>query len=157
MESVSPPKLIDLRFAIGSPQHYEGQQTKVLKRERKVDKPKKDSLVEVPVEQVGLEEDGVSTSPLQIKTLVPKDVCETIEVIPIFVEDKVDSLIWHHDPQGSYTIKSGYHNVMSQSHMRQEHAPSSSFRWTEKEWKFIWSLNVLTKLRHFLWHWCNIF
>ncbi|KAI7996494.1 hypothetical protein LOK49_LG10G00769 [Camellia lanceoleosa] len=43
-----------------------------------------------------------------LHSLVSHEEVEEICAIPIAIEDQNDRLIWHHDPKGTSSIKSGY-------------------------------------------------
>ncbi|KAI8031311.1 putative ribonuclease H protein [Camellia lanceoleosa] len=86
----------------------------------------------------------------KIRLLVSEEDCEAILSIPVSSNDRDDTLVGHYDSKGSYMVKSGYQEAIKQAHLG-SNLPSSSSSWSEKKWKFVWSLNLPSKLRHFLW------
>ncbi|XP_028055940.1 uncharacterized protein LOC114260082 [Camellia sinensis] len=53
----------------------------------------------------------------QLRSLVSGVDCDDILSIPVSVTDKDDTLLWHHDSKGCYTIKSGYREAVKQAHL----------------------------------------
>lgn len=86
----------------------------------------------------------------KLQSLVSGADCDAILSIPISVADKDDTLIWHHDSKGCYKVKSRYHEAVNQAHLG-SNLSSSSMCWSEKEWRFVWNLNLPPKLKHFVW------
>ncbi|KAL7193561.1 hypothetical protein ACSBR2_025213 [Camellia fascicularis] len=86
----------------------------------------------------------------QLRTLVSNTDCDAILSISIAMKEGNDTLVWHHDSKGCYTVKSGYQEAVKQAHI-QSNLPGSSTDWSAKEWKFAWSLNLPPKLKHFIW------
>ncbi|KAL7253272.1 hypothetical protein ACSBR1_007747 [Camellia fascicularis] len=73
------------------------------------------------------------------------------------MEDKADALIWHYNSIGSYTVKSGYQCALPLTADPPANILSSSTQWCESDWKFVWSLHLPPKLKHFVWRVCNNF
>ncbi|GJX59329.1 RNA-directed DNA polymerase, eukaryota, reverse transcriptase zinc-binding domain protein [Tanacetum coccineum] len=75
---------------------------------------------------------------------------EMVLQIPISQTGSSDKLIWHFDPKGQYTVKSGYKQAIalistSVSIGESSANPSSKF------WKVIWHIPVQPKIKLFLW------
>ncbi|XP_057775394.1 uncharacterized protein LOC130994366 [Salvia miltiorrhiza] len=62
--------------------------------------------------------------------------------------DRMDTPIWPRDNFNSYTVKSGYLLACSS---RQRNEASSSSLSSSPLWKWIWSLDVIPKVKHFMW------
>ncbi|KAI7985423.1 Gamma-tubulin complex component 2 [Camellia lanceoleosa] len=90
----------------------------------------------------------------KIRSLVFQEEHDALALIPILVE-KEDVLVWHHNSVGSYTIKSGYQCALRLTTDPPANLPSSSTPWCDKDWNFMWSLNLPPKLKHFVWRLCN--
>jgi hypothetical protein len=73
--------------------------------------------------------------------------------IPLSHHCTTDSLIWGATKNGVYTVRSGYHSLLSAS-TQAEPGPSDTSKTTQL-WKSIWSLPVPPKNRHFLWRACH--
>ncbi|KAI7999843.1 hypothetical protein LOK49_LG09G01673, partial [Camellia lanceoleosa] len=86
----------------------------------------------------------------QLRTLVSNLDCEAILSIPLASTEGNDTLVWHHDARGCYTVKSGYQEAVKQAHI-QCNLPGSSADWSAKIWKLVWSLKLPPKLKHFVW------
>ncbi|KAI8031604.1 hypothetical protein LOK49_LG01G00240 [Camellia lanceoleosa] len=69
----------------------------------------------------------------KLRSLVSGADCEAILSILVSVTDKDDTLLWHHDSKGRYTVKSGYHEAVNQAQLASS-VPSSSNSWSDKEW-----------------------
>ncbi|CAL5322866.1 unnamed protein product [Camellia sinensis] len=93
----------------------------------------------------------------KLEALVSPEEVAAIVAIPISIENIPDSFIWHHEAKGSYTVKSGYIAMVNKGASSSHSKPSSSFCWSDKEWKFIWGLTLPPKIKHFAWRMCNNF
>ncbi|TXG59086.1 hypothetical protein EZV62_016915 [Acer yangbiense] len=75
--------------------------------------------------------------------------------IPIGRDQVLDSIQWHFDPTGSYTVKSGYRLGCSlwsdPSSSDSGFFSSISFAW----WKSLWKLHIPNKVKVFVWKACN--
>ncbi|XP_028082975.1 uncharacterized protein LOC114284266 [Camellia sinensis] len=69
----------------------------------------------------------------QLRSLVSGVDCDAILFIPVYVTDKDDTLLWHYDSKGYYTVKLGYREAVKQAHLVST-IPSSSIVWSENEW-----------------------
>ncbi|KAI8020213.1 putative ribonuclease H protein [Camellia lanceoleosa] len=85
----------------------------------------------------------------QLRTLVSNIDCDAILSIPVAMKKGSDTLVWHYDSKGYYSVKSGYQEAVQQAHIR-SNLPGSFTDWSAKEWKFVWSLNLPPKLKHFV-------
>lgn len=66
-----------------------------------------------------------------------------------------DNLVWHHNANGIYSVKSGYH-ISNQSRLvADQFKPQSSFQPNPKLWKAIWKLNIPNKVKNFWWRVCR--
>ncbi|XP_028062460.1 uncharacterized protein LOC114265833 [Camellia sinensis] len=50
-----------------------------------------------------------------LQSVISKDEVDKICLIPIATEPQDDRLIWHHDPKGLYSVKSGYRVAVTES------------------------------------------
>lgn len=71
---------------------------------------------------------------------------DSIKGVPIF-RNLQDKFSWHFDRTGSYTVKSGYKMFMK----LKLDGISASSNPMEKVWKILWSLNIPSKIKHFIW------
>lgn len=89
-----------------------------------------------------------------IRRWVSKEEAESILSIPFSQSAKMDFLVWHLESKGNYSVKTGYH-VARESHLDEcKTKASSSFQPPQAIWKFIWSINIPPKLKHFWWKTC---
>ncbi|KAI8020469.1 putative ribonuclease H protein [Camellia lanceoleosa] len=93
----------------------------------------------------------------KLEAVVFSKEVDAIVAIPISIENFPDSFIWHHEAKGSYTVKSGYVAMVNKGTTSSHSTSSSSFCWTDKEWKFIWGLTLPPKIKHFAWRMCHNF
>lgn len=75
--------------------------------------------------------------------------------IPIALETKADSLVWHFEPKGDYLVKSGYKIAREKVSNMLSQIPVTSFQPSKKMWKLIWALKMPPKLKHFWWLVCK--
>ncbi|XP_028111659.1 uncharacterized protein LOC114309966 [Camellia sinensis] len=78
-----------------------------------------------------------------------------IQAIPIAVEDRDNSRIWHHTKSGIYLVKSGYALARTINGKSSVHDPSSSTTTVDILWKSMWQIDTPSKIRHFWWRACN--
>lgn len=76
-----------------------------------------------------------------------------IKNIPLcrFIQD--DVLIWPFNPDGEYSVKSGY-KFLQDSHLLQQHGPSTTES-MKPLWEKIWTLGVPNKVKHLVWRACK--
>ena len=68
--------------------------------------------------------------------------------IPLNWHEQSDSIIWHHDRWGNYTVRSGYHvarRIVLMGDLLQR----------SLEWNKIWALTIPPKIKQFLYRACN--
>jgi ribonuclease HI len=83
---------------------------------------------------------------------LPQEVT-TILGIPLSFRNPADSLIWGATKQRIYTVRSGYHLLL---HERNQDEPGTSDTTRMSQlWKTIWSVQIPSKIRHFLWRACH--
>ena len=70
---------------------------------------------------------------------------ETIKGIPLSSTSQKDVLVWPFTPSGTYSVKSGYRFLVDNSAQPQASNQDSAF------WKKLWSLEVPTKVKNFVW------
>lgn len=95
-------------------------------------------------------EDGNWNKGLIRENFNPTDVVIILN-IPLSIENKEDTIIWHYDKNGEYLVKSEYKVAMS---MKERNDCSSSYRngiW----WKHLWKIQLLGKIIIFLWKACK--
>ena len=77
---------------------------------------------------------------------MPEDI-ERIMQIPLPRCPELDELLWAYDKQGIYSVKSGYQIAF---HLKFPNWPSiSNSKLTE--WNVIWKLEILAKIKNFMW------
>ncbi|KAK3228272.1 hypothetical protein Dsin_008134 [Dipteronia sinensis] len=81
--------------------------------------------------------------------LIPVDMA-VIPGIPVSWRGGQDSLRWHYDKKGEYTVKSWYMLGLSEKHSNSASNPSSMHRW----WNSLWKLCLPPKVRVFVWRAC---
>ncbi|KAK2659019.1 hypothetical protein Ddye_005552 [Dipteronia dyeriana] len=62
-----------------------------------------------------------------------------------------DSIMWHYDMMGTYSVRSGYHlgSVLASN------PGTSGLNSLESWWKYFWRLKIPSKVKIFLWKACN--
>ncbi|XP_027177933.1 uncharacterized protein LOC113777087 [Coffea eugenioides] len=92
--------------------------------------------------------------PLVFRTFNRKDAEEILE-IPISISGKDDSNYWVHSANGIYTVNSRYkvlcRGTTQQKGRRENEAETSIASSYEKQWKWMWRLNIKSKIKHFIW------
>ncbi|KAI8548093.1 hypothetical protein RHMOL_Rhmol07G0245500 [Rhododendron molle] len=86
--------------------------------------------------------------------VVTQEEMQELLSIPISQVNRKDHLVWHYTKNGSYSVKSGYHQAVLAS-TTQGNGPSSSFTPNKKLWEVVWKLNIPHKVRHFWWRACS--
>ncbi|KAL5808022.1 hypothetical protein ACOSQ3_028713 [Xanthoceras sorbifolium] len=76
---------------------------------------------------------------------------DSILEIPLSLGDCADSLIWHFDKNGEYSVKSGY-RVAAQEKLSLSGSSSSP---DSKWWLALWNLNIPPKIKIFIWRVCH--
>ncbi|KAL5764455.1 hypothetical protein ACOSQ2_017049 [Xanthoceras sorbifolium] len=75
---------------------------------------------------------------------------DSILEIPLSFGDCSDSLIWHFDKNGEYSVKSGY-RVAAQEKLSLKGSSSCP---DSKWWLALWNLNIPPKIKIFIWRVC---
>ncbi|KAL5836959.1 hypothetical protein ACOSQ3_014128 [Xanthoceras sorbifolium] len=75
---------------------------------------------------------------------------DSILEIPLSLGDCNDSLIWHFDKNGEYSVKSGY-RVAAQEKLSLKGSSSCA---DSKWWLALWNLNIPPKIKIFIWRVC---
>ena len=70
---------------------------------------------------------------------------EVIKNIPLSLTTQPDILIWPFTPSGSYSVKSGYRFLLENSAQFQSTDHDAEY------WKNVWSLEVPSKIKNFVW------
>ncbi|KAL5835105.1 hypothetical protein ACOSQ3_014694 [Xanthoceras sorbifolium] len=73
--------------------------------------------------------------------------------LPCSSSNHPDSLMWHADRAGFYTVKNGYWTAFS--HKLQQSTPSCSSLSGGFWWKILWRLKIPSKIKLFCWKACN--
>ncbi|KAL5790036.1 hypothetical protein ACOSQ2_004924 [Xanthoceras sorbifolium] len=76
---------------------------------------------------------------------------DSILEIPLSLGDCNDSLIWHFDKTGEYSVKSGY-RVAAQEKLSLKGSSSCP---DSKWWLALWNLNIPPKVKIFIWRVCH--
>ncbi|KAK2638134.1 hypothetical protein Ddye_025929 [Dipteronia dyeriana] len=92
---------------------------------------------------------GVWTEELIRSSFFLEDV-ELVLSIPCSLHDQSDTLMWHFDKLGSYSMKSGYHLGCNLMNIQS----SSGLALSESWWKFLWRIRIPTKIKLFIWRAC---
>ena len=74
---------------------------------------------------------------------------EAIKNIPLSSTNQMDVLVWPFTPSGNYSVKSGYRFLFENSTQPQRTEQDSGL------WKKIWSLEVPSKIKNFVWRACR--
>lgn len=86
---------------------------------------------------------------------VSNEVLEAIQSLSLPLVNKDDQLIWHHNSNGIYSVKSGYHATAQILSSNQPEKPESSFKSPGKMWKVLWKMRAPNKIRSFWWRVCR--
>lgn len=78
---------------------------------------------------------------------------DQIKQIPLINKNNTDELMWMHEKNGIYTVKSGYKAIQGWK-ARTNTSPSSSSPET-KVWKKLWSLHTIPRHKTILWRILN--
>ena len=73
----------------------------------------------------------------------------TVRTIPLCHTDQLDALIWPHNPNGEYSVKSGYKFLqLEEAHSRPRQLDYENLK---PLWQEIWNLLVPSKVKHLVW------
>ncbi|XP_050217692.1 uncharacterized protein LOC126668545 [Mercurialis annua] len=89
---------------------------------------------------------------LKIKRLFIDEDTTAILSIPLLIYLSQDRVIWHHNKDGIYTVKSGYHLVINEKKERLQ--PNHNASWNHRvlvDWKWLWEMKLPNKLKVFFW------
>ncbi|KAK3229805.1 hypothetical protein Dsin_001686 [Dipteronia sinensis] len=78
--------------------------------------------------------------------LIPVDKAAILS-IPVSWGGGQDSLRWHYDKKGEYTVKSGYRLGLSEKIPNSASNPSTLFCW----WNSLWNMCLPPKVKIFTW------
>lgn len=79
-----------------------------------------------------------------IEKLLNAEDAQHILKIPLLHTSDDDNLVWSCSKDGSYTVKSAHHSIMKDI-LETDHLKATG------NWLDIWKLQVLPKIKHFLW------
>ncbi|XP_028084227.1 uncharacterized protein LOC114285386 [Camellia sinensis] len=86
-----------------------------------------------------------------LTNLVSEAEVEAIRLIPIAMDNTADSLVWHFESKGEYSVRSGYSTASTKVSSGFSSPPSFSFQPPKNFWKLLWALKVPPKLKNFWW------
>ncbi|XP_075664253.1 uncharacterized protein LOC142633879 [Castanea sativa] len=72
-----------------------------------------------------------------------------VSTIPLCHTNQPDELIWPHNPNGEYLVKSGYKFLQLEE--ARSRPGQSDFENLKPLWQSIWSLSVSSKVKHLVW------
>ncbi|KAL5806555.1 hypothetical protein ACOSQ4_029288 [Xanthoceras sorbifolium] len=75
---------------------------------------------------------------------------DSILEIPLSFGDCNDSLIWHFDKNGEYSVKSGYRVAAQEKFSLKGSSSCPDSKW----WLALWNLNIPPKIKIFIWRVC---
>ena len=78
---------------------------------------------------------------------------EAILGIPLSSTHPKDTAVWSGTKNGIYSVRSGYHVLLSEG--SRDCPGSSEISFETQVWNAIWSLKIPAKVRHFLWRACH--
>lgn len=81
--------------------------------------------------------------------VLPEEV-SVISQILISSTNSRDKIVWHYEPKGNYTVKSGYRQALLQRETFSTLKASSSFTPNKNFWKQVWNLKTQPKVKFFL-------
>nr|POE48252.1 putative ribonuclease h protein [Quercus suber] len=81
----------------------------------------------------------------------PQEV-ELIQSIPLCPNAVEDTVVWPFTPSGNYTVRSGSRFLTADQATTPQKVSAQP---SNVVWKLIWSLNVQSKVRNFLWRTCH--
>ena len=69
--------------------------------------------------------------------------------------DMEDTIAWHFDPKGTFSVKSAYHVLEENKQRNQEKQRGESSKAPIQvgvlDWRKIWAVDLMPKVKHFLW------
>uniref|UniRef100_A0A2N9G6K5 Reverse transcriptase domain-containing protein n=1 Tax=Fagus sylvatica TaxID=28930 RepID=A0A2N9G6K5_FAGSY len=88
-----------------------------------------------------------------IKSSFLPNEAEAILGIPLSSMHPKDTAVWSGTKNGIYSVRSGYHVLLSEG--SRDCPGSSEISFETQVWNAIWSLKIPAKVRHFLWRACH--
>jgi len=89
-----------------------------------------------------------------IRLLFSEEAAAEITKIPLSTRDIADTLFWWPNKRGCFTVKSVYWlGMLGTTDYRGRDKMMDDVAW----WKKVWGLNILPKMKHFLWRTCKDF
>ncbi|KAL5768296.1 hypothetical protein ACOSQ2_015079 [Xanthoceras sorbifolium] len=105
--------------------------------------------------------DGVSVSALigspgrwsrnLVQFYFSPEEADIILSIPLCSSPLRDSLLWHFDKRGCFSVKSAYRLALKDTHFDSPSCSSAPFPW----WKKLWALQLPSKIKLFCWRACR--
>ncbi|KAI8534415.1 hypothetical protein RHMOL_Rhmol10G0087700 [Rhododendron molle] len=86
---------------------------------------------------------------------IPVEVMHAILEIPLAHVGRTDQLVWHFNPNGCYSVKSGYHIALQNQSEKVPNTPETSFKLEKEVWKVLWKMKAPNKVKNFWWHVCR--
>ena len=90
-----------------------------------------------------------------IPQIFPPKEAELIQAIPLSKISYDDVRIWEHEKSGSFTVKSCYHMLQSNSETHHQVRTEEAIKVECQMWKKIWAANIPSKIRVFIWRVCH--
>ena len=90
-----------------------------------------------------------------ISQIFPPNEAEMIQAIPLTKTTYDDVRIWEHEKRGSFTVKSCYHMLQSNSEAHHQERAEAEIKMENQMWKRIWAANIPSKIRIFTWRVCH--
>ena len=72
---------------------------------------------------------------------------DVLASVPIGLFNRADTLVWHHDRSGVYSVRSGYRVAMTARRATSSSSASGDSHW----WKLLWHLHLPSKMKIFTW------
>ena len=80
---------------------------------------------------------------------------EAIYRIPLSKRYVLDVMVWMHNKNGRYSVRSGYHTARKLLRESKQEGEGSNLRASSDVWARIWKLYILTKIKVFMWQACH--
>lgn len=85
-----------------------------------------------------------------IRHMISEHDVRRILSLPLGDGNEGDRLIWPHNKNGEYSVKSGYNLIKGSSFIQHCDRPSGSRSYLQDLWKVIWKSTLIPKLKNFL-------
>ena len=76
-----------------------------------------------------------------------------IKSLPLCFVPQIDSLVWPAERSGQFSVKWGYKCLCNDPYVSESDSESTEVH--RGLWKGVWRLNILGKIKHFLWKCCT--